>query len=103
MIAIGLAVHVLMLVGIVQTSTNSMLTDDETKNLTSLNLDSLDSRNVDIVRQLLNQETLIRMTLVKNVHALMKDMLTLQEKLTAVENRISKIDTSTDHEISKLK
>lgn len=103
MIAIGLAVHVLMLVGIVQTSTNSMLTDDETKNLTSLNLDSLDSRNVDIFRQLLNQETLIRMTLVKNVHALMKDMLTLQEKLTAVENRISKIDTSTDHEISKLK
>lgn len=103
MIAIGLAVHVLMLVGIVQTSTNSMLTDDETKNLTSLNLDSLDSRNVDIFRQLLIQETLIRMTLVKNVHALMKDMLTLQEKLTAVENRISKIDTSTDHEISKLK
>uniref|UniRef100_A0A8W8JAF0 C1q domain-containing protein n=1 Tax=Magallana gigas TaxID=29159 RepID=A0A8W8JAF0_MAGGI len=30
-------------------------------------------------------------------------MLTLQEKLTAAENRISKIHTSTDHEISKLK
>lgn len=98
MIAVGLVV--LMLIAIVQSSTISMLTDDETKNLTSLNLDTLDSKNVDVFRQLLNQETIIRITLVKNVHALMKDMLTLQEKLTAVENRISKIHTSTDHEIS---
>nr|XP_034332669.1 uncharacterized protein MCAP_0864-like isoform X3 [Crassostrea gigas] len=101
MIAVGLVV--LMLIAIVQSSTISMLTDDETKNLTSLNLDTLDSKNVDVLRQLLNQETIIRITLVKNVNALMKDMLTLQEKLTAAENRICKIHTSTDHEISKLK
>ncbi len=93
----------LLLISRVKTSTISMLTDDETTNLTSLNLDSLDSRNVDVFRQLLNQETLIRMTLVKNVHALMKDMLTLQEKLTVAENKISKIQTSTDHEISVLR
>uniref|UniRef100_A0A8W8J637 C1q domain-containing protein n=1 Tax=Magallana gigas TaxID=29159 RepID=A0A8W8J637_MAGGI len=98
-----IAVSFVVLMLIVQVSTISMLTDDETKNLTSLNLDSIHSNNVDVFRQLLNQETIIRMTLVKNVHALMKDMLTLQEKLTAAENRISKIHTSTDHDISKLK
>nr|XP_034332667.1 uncharacterized protein LOC117691217 isoform X1 [Crassostrea gigas] len=101
MILTGLCM--LLLISVVKTSTISMLTDDETTNSTSLNLDTLDSNNVDVFRQLLNQETIIRMTLVKNVHALMKDMLTLQEKLTAAENRISKIHTSTDHEISKLK
>nr|XP_034332661.1 uncharacterized protein LOC117691215 isoform X3 [Crassostrea gigas] len=101
MILTGLCM--LLLISRVKTSTISMLTDDETTNATSLNLDTLDSNNVDVFRQLLNQETIIRMTLVKNVHALMKDMLTLQEKLTAAENRISKMHTSTDHEISKLK
>ncbi|XP_052709699.1 uncharacterized protein LOC128184304 [Crassostrea angulata] len=101
MILTGLCM--LLIISRVQTSTISMLTDDETTNATSLNLDTLDSNNVDVFRQLLNQETIIRMTLVKNVHALMKDMLILQEKLTAAENRISKIHTSTDHEISKLK
>lgn len=101
MIAVGFVV--LTFIALVQTSTISMLTNDETKNLTSINLDTLDSNNVDVFRELLNQETIIRMTLVKNVHALMKDMLTLQEKLTSAENRISKIHTSTDHEISKLK
>nr|XP_034332672.1 uncharacterized protein LOC117691218 [Crassostrea gigas] len=101
MILTGLCM--LLLISRVKTSTISMLTDDETTNATSLNLDTLDSNNVDVFRQLLNQETIIRMTLVKNVHVLMKDMLTLQEKLTAAENRISKIHTSTDHEISKLK
>lgn len=35
-----------------------MITDDETKNFTSLNLDTLNSRknDVDIFRQLINQE-----------------------------------------------
>lgn len=94
---------VLMLIAKVQTSNISMLTDDKTKNLTSGNLNTLDSRSLDVIRQLLNQETIIRITLVKNVHALMNDMLTLQEKLTAAEKTITMIRTSTDHEISKLK
>nr|XP_034332654.1 uncharacterized protein LOC117691211 [Crassostrea gigas] len=101
MLATGVLVFAFL--NVVQTSSLSVVTDDETENLTSPNLDTLDSRNVDVFRQLLNQETLIRMTLVKNVHALMKDMLTLQEKLTVAENMISTIQTSTDHEISVLK
>nr|XP_034332646.1 chromosome partition protein Smc-like [Crassostrea gigas] len=101
MLATGVLVFAFL--NVVQTSSLSVVTDDETENLTSPNLDTLDSNNVDVFRQLLNQETIIRMTLVKNVHALMKDMLTLQEKLTVAENKISKIQTSTDHEISVLK
>ncbi|XP_052710151.1 uncharacterized protein LOC128184633 [Crassostrea angulata] len=101
MLATGVLVFAFL--NVVQTSSLSVVTDDETENLTSPNLDTLDSNNVDVFRQLLNQETLIRMTLVKNVHALMKDMLTLQEKLTVAENKISKIQTSTDHEITVLK
>lgn len=101
MLATGVLVFAFL--NVVQTSSLSVVTDDETENLTSPNLDTLDFNNVDVFRQLLNQETLIRMTLVKNVHALMKDMLTLQEKLTVAENMISTIQTSTDHEISELK
>lgn len=35
-----------------------MLTDDETTNSTSINLDTLDSNNVDVFSQLLNQNDL---------------------------------------------
>lgn len=101
MIATGVLVFVCIYV--VQTSSLSVVTDDESKNITSLKLDTLDSGNVDVFRQLLNQETIIRITLVKNVHTLMKDMLTLQEKLYVAENKISTIQTSTDHEIRELK
>lgn len=100
---IAICLFVLVFIVAVQPSTISMLTDDESKNVTNLILDTLDSNNVDIFNQLLNQETIIRMTLVKNVHALMKDMLTIQEKFITVENRISRIQTSTDNEIFKLK
>nr|XP_022293110.1 uncharacterized protein LOC111103848 isoform X2 [Crassostrea virginica] len=43
------------------------------------------------------------MNLVKNVHTMMKDMLTLQEKLAETEGKISRMKTTTDHEISELK
>lgn len=98
MIATGVLVFACIYV--VQTSSLSVVTDDESKNITSLKLDTLDSGNVDVFRQLLNQETIIRITLEKNVHALMKDMLTLQEKLSVAEIKISTIQTSTGHEIS---
>lgn len=59
-------------------------------------------KTVDVFRQLLNQETIIRMTLVQNVPVLMKDMLIMQEKLAKAENKISDIKTSTNHEIKEL-
>ncbi|XP_062572709.1 uncharacterized protein LOC134257699 [Saccostrea cucullata] len=63
----------------------------------------METKNTDVFRQLLNQETLIRMNLVKNVHALMRDMLTLQEAFAKAENKISTMQTSFGNEISELK
>ncbi|XP_062587600.1 uncharacterized protein LOC134249247, partial [Saccostrea cucullata] len=84
----------------VHTKAQSPLKDN---NSTGLDLNSINTENVDIVRQLLNQETIIRMTLVKNVHTLMKDMLSLQEKLAEAEVEISSLKKSTDSELTDLK
>lgn len=54
-----------------------MLIDDEIINVMSFNFDMLDFNNVDVFRQFLNQEIIIRMILVKNVYVFMKDMLIL--------------------------
>ena len=95
-------VRLLFIAG-VQSVTVSKLTDEVSQNSTYHNLNDISAKNVDVFRQLLNQETLIRINLVKNVHALMKDMLTLQEKLAETEGKISRIKTTTDHELSELK
>ena len=81
----------------------SILTDEVSQNSTHPNLYEISAKNVDVFRQLLNQETIIRMNLVKNVHTLMKDMLTLKEKLADSEDKISGITTATVQEISDLK
>ncbi|XP_056016823.1 uncharacterized protein LOC125673821 [Ostrea edulis] len=70
-------------------ATVRLLTDDNVQNSTNQNLVGVDSQNVDMFRQLLNQETIIRMNLIKNVHALMKDMLTLKENFAVVEQKNS--------------
>ena len=86
----------------VKSAAVSILTDEVSQNSTNPNLYEISSKNVDVFRQLLNQETIIRMNLVKNVHILMKDMLTLKEKLADSEEKISGITTSTVQEISDL-
>ncbi|XP_062575100.1 uncharacterized protein LOC134237033 [Saccostrea cucullata] len=81
----------------------SVLTDGNIKNSTDLDFGSLDTKHVDVLRQLLNQETLIRMTLVKNVHALMKDMVSLQQSLVSSESEMSSLKDTTTREITELK
>ena len=98
----------MLLVGLVfiagvRSAAVSILTDEVSQNSTHPNLNEISAKNVDVFRQLLNQETLIRMNLVKNVHILMKDMLTLKEKLADSEDKISGITTATVQEISDLK
>ena len=95
-------VRLLFIAG-VQSVTVSKLTDEVSQNSTYHNLNDISAKNVDVFRQLLNQETIIRMNLVKNVHILMKDMLTLKEKLADSEDKIYGITTSTVQEISDLK
>ncbi|XP_022293098.2 uncharacterized protein LOC111103844 [Crassostrea virginica] len=86
----------------VKSAAVSILTDEVSQNSTHPNLNEISAKNVDVFRQLLNQETIIRMNLVKNVHTLMKDMLTFKEKLADAEEKISRITSSTDQEISDL-
>ncbi|XP_078315775.1 uncharacterized protein LOC111103845 [Crassostrea virginica] len=98
----------MLLVGLVfiagvKSAAVSILTDEVSQNSTHPNLYEISAKNVDVFRQLLNQETIIRMNLVKNVHTLMKDMLTLKEKLADSEDKISGITTATVQEISDLK
>lgn len=87
---------------VIQIEAFSALTDHDSHKRTSRNKSELDYRTVDVFRQLLNQETIIRMTLVQNVHVLMKDILIMQEKLAKAENKISDIKTSTNNEIKEL-
>ena len=86
----------------VRSAAVSILTDEVSQISTYPNLNEISAKNVDVFRQLLNQETIIRMNLVKNVHILMKDMLTLKEQLSEAEEKISGITTSTVQEISDL-
>nr|XP_022293098.1 uncharacterized protein LOC111103844 [Crassostrea virginica] len=92
----------LVFIAVVQSAAVSILTDEVSQNSTHPNLNEISAKNVDVFRQLLNQETIIRMNLVKNVHTLMKDMLTSKEKLADAEEKISRITSSTDQEISDL-
>lgn len=93
---------VFIFVTVIQIDAFSALTDHDSHNRPSRNKSELDYRTMDVFRQLLNQETIIRMTLVQNVHVLMKDMLIMQEKLAKAENKISDIKTSTNNEIIEL-
>ena len=95
--------YALMCIAGSQSATVSLLTDDILSNRTNSDVSEINVKNADVFRQLLNQETLIRMTMVKNVHSLMKDMLTLQENIAKAENKITGIQTSTDQEILELK
>nr|XP_022292086.1 uncharacterized protein LOC111103253 isoform X1 [Crassostrea virginica] len=95
--------YALMCIAGSQSATVSLLADDILSNRTNSDVSEINVKNADVFRQLLNQETLIRMTMVKNVHSLMKDMLTLQENMAKAENKITGIQTSTDQEILELK
>ncbi|XP_062591336.1 multimerin-2-like [Saccostrea cucullata] len=84
----------------------SILTDDSGRNITDLDMKNIDAKNADVVRQLLNQETLIRMALVRNVHILMKDMVDLKEKLESMESLQQSTEikvTALQQEVSDLK
>ncbi|XP_061195983.1 uncharacterized protein LOC133204257 [Saccostrea echinata] len=84
----------------------SILTDNSGQNITQLDTIDIDSKNVDVVRQLLNQETIIRMALVKNVHALLKDMVDLKQSMESLETSQQKTDleiTSLQQEVNELK
>nr|XP_022295456.1 girdin-like [Crassostrea virginica] len=67
---------------------SSLLTDAENK--TSTTLEGKHSWNdVDFLRQMINQETVIRLSLVKNVQALFNDVNLMKKSITTSEMTIS--------------
>ncbi|XP_078310377.1 uncharacterized protein LOC111105588 [Crassostrea virginica] len=67
---------------------SSLLTDAENK--TSTTLEGKNAWNdVDFLRQMINQETVIRLSLVKNVQALVSDVNLMKKSLTTSEMTIS--------------
>jgi septal ring factor EnvC (AmiA/AmiB activator) len=96
----------LLLLCAVQIQGLSKLTDDSGQNVTQLHTNNRDERNVDVFRQLLNQETIIRIGLVKNVHTLMKDMITMKQKIETLESASQKTNSDMadlQQEVKKLK
>nr|XP_011427112.2 paramyosin isoform X2 [Crassostrea gigas] len=68
---------------------SSSLTDGENKSSTSLETKDQESNELSILRQMINQETVIRLALVKNVHALVNDVTLMKKSLAASEARVT--------------
>lgn len=69
--------------------TTSSLTDGENKTSTSLEVKDQEWNDLSILRQMVNQETVIRLALVKNVHALVSDVNLMKKSIAASETTIS--------------
>jgi predicted nucleic acid-binding Zn-ribbon protein len=80
----------------VQIQSHSIITDDSGPNVTQLTTNNLDLKQVNLLRQLLNQETIIRMGLEKNLQDLKKDVITMK---TANQ----KTNSDVQQEVEKLK
>eukprot|EP00105_Crassostrea_gigas_P002237 XP_011414690.1 PREDICTED: uncharacterized protein LOC105319019 [Crassostrea gigas] len=68
---------------------SSFLTDGENKTSKSLESKDQEWNDLSILRQMINQETVIRLALVKNVHALVNDVTLIKKSLTASEARFT--------------
>ncbi|XP_062590538.1 multimerin-2-like [Saccostrea cucullata] len=91
---------------VIQINGLSIFTDSSDNSSSLLDISDPDSKNTDVFRQLLNQETIIRMSLVKNYHALMKDMIDLKKSMETLETSQQKTDvevTALKQEADKLK
>ncbi|XP_052707541.1 multimerin-1-like isoform X1 [Crassostrea angulata] len=77
-------------------SSRSRLTDNNNKTTTLQENKTPDCYEISFLRQMLNQETVIRLALVKNVHALVNDISILKESFAASETKISELQRTVD-------
>ncbi|XP_022324144.2 multimerin-2-like [Crassostrea virginica] len=70
-----------------QTNSLSLLTDGDPQNITSV--DKSGDSNTDVFRQLLNQETLIRMTMDRKVQGILKDIIEMKSDLATNAKQLS--------------
>nr|XP_034335564.1 paramyosin-like [Crassostrea gigas] len=74
---------------------SSRLTDNN-KTTTLQENKTPDCYEISFLRQMINQETVIRLALVKNVHALVNDISILKESFAASETKISELQRTVD-------
>lgn len=75
---------------VTQAGAISRLTDAETENVTLQ--DEAIVTKTDVLKILLNQETLIRMSLVKDVNSIMEDMLEVKEMMSTNNIRLGDVE-----------
>ena len=73
-----------------QTYSLSLLTDGDPQNITSV--DKSGDSKTDVFRQLLNQETLIRMTMDKKVQGILKDIIEMKGSLVTNNQRLNEAE-----------
>nr|XP_034335548.1 paramyosin-like isoform X1 [Crassostrea gigas] len=75
---------------------SSRLTDNNNKATALQENKTPDCYEIGFLRQMINQETVIRLALVKNVHALVNDISILKESFAASETKISELQRTVD-------
>lgn len=81
---------------ILEKADSSRLTDNNNKTTTLQENKTPDCYEISFLRQMINQETVIRLALVKNVHALVNDISILRESFAASETKISQLQRTVD-------
>lgn len=72
-------------------SHNTMMAASDSLNTSIPERATPQGADATVLRQLLNQETLIRMSVEKNVHVLMKDMVSLKDSLLSLQSEMAGI------------
>lgn len=72
-------------------SHNKMMAASDSLNTSIPERATSQGADATVLRQLLNQETLIRMSVEKNVHVLMKDMVSLKDSLLSLQSEMAGI------------
>lgn len=84
-----LVIHTCILLGFVRLeAVSSYLTNGESSTSTTFVNTKLECYELSILRQMIDQETVIRLALVKNVHALVSDVNLIKDSLAVSETTI---------------
>ncbi|XP_061191051.1 fibrinogen-like protein 1 [Saccostrea echinata] len=81
----------LLFMSISQVRTGSMLTGTNDPNSTALINERRDIKEIDVLRQIINQETLIRLAVVKDVKAVVDDISSVKRSMAFRETRVSSL------------
>jgi FtsZ-binding cell division protein ZapB len=81
---------------------HSIITGDNGPNATQLATGNLRVKNADLFRQLLNQETIIRLGQERTLQDLKKEMITMKQSIETANQKASSV-TDLQREMEKLK